>query len=118
MGLAPSGTAGTGAEQEKDEPVEFESAAKVGESRAATTRVILSKTSAANREKALSQGVEFTEIKQVCFLDAALSTEETCVYRCDIYIDGRLTQSNRLRSELREGGLCPPNFTDIKVVPK
>lgn len=68
--------------------------------------------------KALARSVGFTEIKEICFLEASLSTEENCVYRCDIYIDGKPIQSNRLRSEPRNGGLCPPNFTDIKVVPK
>lgn len=113
MSADPSGAAQPEVEDEKDETIEFEGRATVGVSLADTASVVLSK-----REIALAQSVGFTEIKEICFIDKGLSTEENCVYRCDIYIDGKLIQSNRLRSVSRNGGLCPENFTDIKVIPK
>lgn len=118
MSADPSGTAEPGVEDEKDETVEFEGRATVGVSLVGTASVVLSQAEIAKREKALAQSVGFAEIKEICFIDNSLSTEDACIYRCDIYIDGKLVQSGRLRSEHRNGGLCPPNFTDIKVVPK
>ena len=118
MNADSSRAAESGVDEGRDETIVFEGRATVGVSLEGTASVILSQTEATGRGKALAQSVGFTEIKEICFIDMSLSTEENCVYRCDIYIDGKLVQSNRLRSAPRNGGLCPPNFTDIKVVPK